>query len=135
MSRRRYKAVPLTSFIELSDDMDELLELHSQSLSLNVQAETELKLRRSEMDLIKAKLKKVRQSNSELLVTDHAVVRYLERVTGLDIEACKKEMLSKLPKDYQPSPEVELVDVEAKNLCYVIRDNLVISVTPASNPS
>lgn len=124
--RRRYTPA---EFVELSNDVDELLELLSQTESLNVLAENELKLRRAERAVIKHKLKKVRDDGASLLVSDHAVVRYLERVVGVDVEACKKEIISKLPKDYKPDKAVELVDINDK-LRYVIRDKLIISVTP-----
>lgn len=128
--RKRFKPVQFVSFLELTDDPDELMELLSQCESLNVQAENELKLRRSERDLIKSKLKKVRTNQEEIRVSDHAVVRYLERITGLDIPACKKEMLSKLPKTLKLEEPVEFIQITAEGLHYVIRDNLIISVTP-----
>lgn len=130
MSRRRFKAVKFVSFLELTDDIDELLELFSQSESLNVQAEAEMKLRRAERELLKAKLKKLRKTPSDFRVSDHAVVRYLERVVGIDIEACKKEMLAKLPKDLTYADPVQFVNISNDGLQYVIRDNLIISVTP-----
>lgn len=133
MSRKRLKPVKFVSFIELSDDVDELLELLAQSESLHTQAQNEQKLRQSERALIKDKLKVLRQKYEEPHISDHSVVRYLERVVGVDIEACKKEMISKLPKDFKPSENVEFVSVtEANNLRYVIRDNLIISVTPVA---
>lgn len=128
--RKRYRPMKFTSFLELSNNQDELLELLGQSESLNAQAENELSLRKNERNLIRRKLKKVRQNAVDLHITDHAVVRYLERVVGVDVEACKKEMLSKLPKDLQPSDKVEFVKISADGLQYVIRDNLIISVTP-----
>ena len=130
MSRRRFKPVKFVSFLELTDDVGELLELLSQAESLNVQAENELKLRRSEIDLIKAKLKKVRGEQKETHISDHAIVRYLDRVIGMDIDACKKDMLAKLPEGFTPNPEIEFVSIAVDGLQYVMRDNLIISVTP-----
>lgn len=133
--RKRFKPVRFVSFLELSDNAGELLELLGQSESLNAQAENELKLRRTERDLIKSKLRKVRADLTELTVSDHAIVRYLERMVGVDIEACKQEMLSKLPKDLSLADPVEFVQVTADGLHYVIRDNLIISVTPLKEKS
>lgn len=131
MSRKRFKPVKFVSFIELSEDTDELMELLAQSESLFTQAQNELKLRRGERQLIKDKLKKVRQNLPELTITDHAIVRYLERVKGLDMKACKQEMLSKLPPNIEKSNDPIIVTVNNHdNLSFVIRDNLIISVTP-----
>lgn len=132
MGRKRYKAVQFVSFVELTNDVGELLELLSQAESLNVQAENELKLRRSEIQLIKAKLKKVRNEQKETHVSDHAIVRYLDRIVGIDIEACKKDMLAKLPKGFNPHSEIEFVKISVDGLQYVMRDNLIISVTPTA---
>lgn len=121
------------SFVELTDNVDELLELLAQAESLHTQAQNEQKLRQSERILIKDKLKVLRKRYEEPHISDHAIVRYLERVSGIDIAACKREMLDKLPKDFKVSENVEFVNVtEANNLRYVIRDNLIISVTPIS---
>lgn len=133
--RKRYRAVKFVSFLELTNDVDELLELLGQSTSLNTQAENELLLRKTERDLIRRKLKKVRGEATELHITDHAVVRYLERVVGIDIKACKEEILSKLPKNYKSSDEVEFIKISNDDLQYVIRDNLIISVTPITTPN
>lgn len=132
MSRKRYKAVKFVSFVELTNDVDELLELFSQAESLNVQAEHELKLRRLERELIKRKLKMVRGNQKITHVSDHAIVRYLDRVIGIDIEACKRDMLAKLPKDFTPDEKVEFVKIPVDGLQYVMRDNLIISVTPTA---
>ncbi len=123
------------SFVELSDDVDELLELLSQAESLRTQAENELKLRDSEKRLIKDKLKKLRGEQKALRVSDHAIVRYLERCIGIDVEACKAEMLLKVPYDelfsnYEP---VFSALSEDNKLQFVIRDNLIVSVTPINN--
>lgn len=133
-NKKRFKPMKFVSFIELSDDTDELLEFLSQAESLNTQAETELKLRRAERDLIKKKLKKIRGDQKHLRISDHAIVRYLERVCKIDIEACKQEILSKLPNDLYTSVEPVFVTLsDDHSLQYVIRDNLIISVTPNQN--
>lgn len=130
MPRKQFKPIKFVSFIGLTDDVDELLELLSQADSLNVRAENELKLRKSERTLITDKLKVVRQRSAEPHITDHAIVRYLERVVGMDIESCKKDMLSKLPEDFRPSSKTEFVNILVDGLRYVVRENLIISVTP-----
>lgn len=131
MSRKRFKTARFVSFVELSNDTDELMELLSQAESLNAQAETELKLRRQERQLIKTRLKKVRGELPELTITDHAVVRYLERVKGVDVREIKNEILSKLPPDIKKSDDPIIVSLnDSDDLRFVIRDNLIISVTP-----
>lgn len=126
----RIKHYSLVKFIEIADDVDELIELHSQAMSLKSRATNELNLRKSELALIKNKLKVARANSSELMVSDHAVVRYLERVTGLDVDACKAELLSKMPANPKRTEGFEFTKIEGDNMQYVIRDNLIVSVTP-----
>lgn len=127
--KKRYKPLKFVSFLEMTDDPNELLELLGQAESLEVQAASELKLRKTERAVIRERLRKVRRNLQELEVSDHAIVRYLERVTGLDIEACKKEILSKLP--HEPVPiNAEVFVTISGGMRYVIRDKLIISVTP-----
>lgn len=133
MSVKRDEALKFVSFIELTDDVNELLELLGQAESLNAQAEKERKLRRTELALIQDKLKAVRQQYKDIQVTDHAIVRYLERVIGLDIEACKQEMLKKLPKGYKHSDDIQAIKLDNSDLQYIIRDNLIVSVTPTEH--
>lgn len=121
------------SFIELSNDTDELMELLSQSESLVAQAHAEHQLRQQEKRLIRDRLRVVRQNLTALTISDHAIVRYLERVSGIDIEGCKREILSKLPDNVVKSDDPIIVAVnDSDNLSFVIRDNLIISVTPSS---
>lgn len=63
-------------------------------------------------------------------VTDHAVLRYLERVKGVDIEAVR-DHIAGLCKGVQIARAVR-----AENMEFVIKDCTVVSVIPvqAQNP-
>ena len=41
-----------------------------------------------------------RLQSSDIIVSEHAILRYLERAKGLDIEAIKEEILSAIPQSY-----------------------------------
>lgn len=118
------------SIIELTDDQDELIELLSDAVSLRTLAENDVKFRAAEIALIKSKLKKLRSAQQTLRVTDHAIVRYLERKTKMDMKALRAELLGKLAHDFNPDAKEDIVEeIHTEGLRYVIRDNLIITVT------
>src|ERR1039458_6569248 len=104
MSKQRLKLVDV---LGLTDDESELLELLSSAESLTTRATKELKFRQAEKDLIRQKLKSVRLNATDVRVTDHALIRYLERVVGVDIAALREEMLKKIPADFRWTDDIE----------------------------
>lgn len=133
MSNKTYRRnlyMTLEDFIELTDDEHELIELLGHAHSLEAIAANVVKLRKTEANLIRAKLKKIRGEQKTIQVSDHAIVRYLERVTGMDVEALRKEMIAQIPDNYQFSEAVEYIPVD-NGQQYIIRDGLVITVSPA----
>lgn len=129
--RRRRQHEQMVEVINLTDDEDELIDLIADSNSMCKQAQNDLLYRQAEMRLIKTKLKKVREKSEGVRVTDHAMVRYLERVIGMDIEALRADILSKIPSDYDwKDTRVEYLNIDVGDLRYVMRDKLVITVTP-----
>src|SRR5690349_3190684 len=129
MNRRKYHE-NMMDVVDLTDDKDELIELLSNADGLQKMAQRDLNYRNAEVRLIRDKLKKVRQNTLEVAVTDHAIVRYLERVVGMDISALRADMLSKIPEDFAWSDRVEFVNIDVDGMRYVLRDRLIISVTP-----
>src|ERR1039458_5626176 len=125
MSKQRLKLVDV---LGLTDDESELLELLSSAESLTTRATKELKFRQAEKDLIRQKLKSVRLNATDVRVTDHALIRYLERVVGVDIAALREEMLKKIPADFRWTDDIEYVNLEINDLIYVVRDRLIITV-------
>ncbi len=128
--KRSIAAIGSFDFIRLTDDEEELLDLLSVAHSLQAKAEAEMRLRRRETNLIQNKLKVVRNAKPDLQITDHAIVRYLQRVLGYDVEGIRKEMLTKVPSDYLKSVEPGFLKIDVDGFQYVIRDNIIISVVP-----
>lgn len=128
--RTRYKLIDSVEYIRLTDDEEELLDVLSVAHSLEANAEATLNLRRKEVALINARLRKVRGENPSLQITDHAVVRYLERVVGLDIDSVRKDMIAKVPEDHTYDSTPGFIKIDVDGLQYVIRDNIIISVIP-----
>lgn len=63
-------------------------------------------------------------------VTDHAVLRYLERVKGIDIEAVRAELGHVVDKAIEMGAGATIVD----GVKYVLRDRCVVTVALAQEP-
>ena len=50
--------------------------------------------RNARVDSLKKQLDVVRSTSENVIVSEHAILRYLERVEGIDIEAIKHKMVS-----------------------------------------
>lgn len=62
----------------------------------------------------------------QVSVTDHAVLRYLERVKGFDVEAVRRHIV-----DMCDGPAaVGAVVVNAEGVKFEIRGNVVVTITP-----
>jgi hypothetical protein len=59
-------------------------------------------------------------------VTDHAVLRYLERVKGIDIEAARQELGHVVDRAVELGAGAAIID----GVRYVLSDRTVVTVTP-----
>lgn len=64
-------------------------------------------------------------------VSDHAVIRYLERVQGVDVEAVRRE-ISQVVATAEDHPGVS--GVVLNGLRYKIRDGVVTTILPTRSP-
>lgn len=86
---------------------------------------------RCSIDRTEKRIKLLQESAEEPFISDHAVVRYLERVKGLDIEAIKKEMM--------PDKLRAMIDTlvsgkfPTEEFTAVVKDKLVITVVTPKN--
>ena len=70
-----------------------------------------------------------------LTVTDHALVRFLERAGGLDLEALRRDLATSLDRSVRAAEKIGSGDyiVKADGLDYVIRNGCLVSVIPATD--
>ncbi len=69
-------------------------------------------------------------SKSQIRVTDHAVIRYLERVEGVDIAALRLEIARRVERGVDLGAGAVLVD----GLRYCLVENTVTTIHEASRP-
>lgn len=68
-----------------------------------------------------------KQGLSELQVTDHAVVRYIERFYQLDLEGIKKEIVADVEK-FDGALKNGAGRIKTDKLSYVIKENKIITI-------
>lgn len=73
---------------------------------------------------------KARKSN-EVIVPDHAVVRYLEKFMGVDVPAIRKSIQS----EALPAVRAGATSVEIDNCVFKLKGNVVATVYPKSEQS
>jgi hypothetical protein len=89
---------------------------------------SELKEKMKQVQSISDQMNALREK--EIVITEHAVLRYLERVKGIDIESIKKEMLPVKVKE-----QIETLGGEGKYPIgldnpgqLILKNNVVVSV-------
>jgi uncharacterized protein YlxW (UPF0749 family) len=75
---------------------------------------------------VNSEIEEAKKLAKEPSVSDHAVVRYLERAMGFDIDAVRDAILTDLVKSAMAAG---VVSVTQDGVKLVIRDNRVITVT------
>lgn len=70
---------------------------------------------------------------TSLRVSDHALLRFIERAGGLDIEVLRAELARSLARATTSAALIGTRDftVRADGLTYVIRNGIVVTILPA----
>jgi len=67
-------------------------------------------------------------------VTDHAVVRWIERAHGIDVPAIRRQIVGKVTRSVDLAEQLDErgnVTVVLDGVRYVVRDHRVITILPA----
>lgn len=83
------------------------------------------------IDRTKKKIKQLQETAEEPLISDHAIIRYLERVKGFDIEAIKKEMMPDKLRNVIGT--LNSGKFPTGEFTAVVRDKLVVTVVTPKN--
>jgi len=69
-------------------------------------------------------------------ISDHALVRFLERAGGLDIEALRASLADSLARAHDAANDIGGGDylISADGLAYVVRSGTVTTVLPEGSP-
>lgn len=116
--------------VDLPNTQEELLDLLADAESARAQIERRLAHVTGQRVAIKEKLKLVHASKARTSVSDHAVVRYLERTKGIDVESIREEILGYVPEGISASWCAELINIDTLGVALVVRDRHVVTVKP-----
>ena len=72
-------------------------------------------------------------SKQEVIVSEHAVLRYLERVKGIDLNSIKKEILSDYTLKFIEKLKGNGVFPNEKGFSLKVKDNVVITIIAKEN--
>lgn len=84
----------ITELFQMRDDLEATKADHMEKQKLYQRSVSDCTKQIQEVDKQIAELKKLNESDISVKITDHAIVRYLERVYGIDVDAFRKEILS-----------------------------------------
>ena len=86
--------------------------------------EKNLEFKRKKLESVKAKIANAQES---VIISEHAVIRYIERVLGIDIKEIEKKIVDeeteKIIKEMKPSR------IYRGDFSILIKDNIVTTVT------
>ena len=103
----------------------DLARIKSEKHSLGNQL-AELNTRASELKLQRDKIiAENKRKNDKITVSDHAIIRYLERVMGYDIENIRERILSDPVRD---SIKLGANSVKTAEATFVVHDNVIVTV-------
>jgi predicted nucleic acid-binding Zn-ribbon protein len=82
----------------------------------------------NQLNGVKEKIKKMKLANKETVITEHAMLRYLERVKGLDLEVLKKDVLPDITRDLMAKMLNANGSYPAGTHQVVVKDNTVVTI-------
>lgn len=124
----------IDKLIERSDELQsELAELKSQKSMIKSKSQSVI----DKLKDVEKNIEELRLSQTEIIVSDHAVVRYLERVMGMSIDSIKKkivtekvnELINKLGNGVFPVDDVFKITVNNKVVTTVLLNNQKTSLS------
>jgi hypothetical protein len=86
------------------------------------------KMRTEQRDLgsIDAQMSRLKQKNKVIVISEHAILRYLERVKGVDIEATKREIMP--PSAAKAAQALGPGEYQAGTHSIKVKDNVVVTI-------
>lgn len=71
---------------------------------------------------------RARKPKRTVAISDHAVLRYAERVLGFDVEAAKREIRERVGKQIDLAAAMGATRIVLDGVSYIIEDGVLITV-------
>lgn len=105
--------------------LDEEIKLAKQ---VSKEATEKVKQLESKRHSVFNQIQSLKNSSEEIVVSEHAILRYLEHVKGVNIEAIKKEMLP--DKSVETINKLSSCKIHAEDHKLVVKNRTVVTVIP-----
>ncbi len=119
--KQRTEHKRLTVLLEKLEGEMEALKMQKNSISQEIQAKN------TQVMKVRSELKKLNKASDNIIISEHAILRYLERVKKIDIELLSGEILT--PKVIEAYDKLGDGKYPINNQYkVVIKDNVVLTV-------
>ena len=78
----------------LQTRLTKALQNHKQLKSESLDIDKEINNTVTRMNVLHAQIEKIKARNKDILVTEHAILRYVERCMGFDLDQIRNEILT-----------------------------------------
>lgn len=68
--------------------------------------------------------------NEEIRISDHALLRYLERVRGIDLEELRQEVIGQLNEDAYETLGEAVIPAKNHPVKFVVKNRTIITIKP-----
>ncbi len=89
----------------------------------------EIRSKNEQINSIKSEIAKIKKRSQELIVSEHAILRYMERVLKLDVAAFANSILTDAVREEHKLIGNGTYSVNNSEYKLVIKNNVVVSVT------
>ena len=103
----------------------DLTKINSEKTRINDEL-SQLNVKASELKLLRDKaIAEIQQANVKVTVSDHAIIRYIERVMALDIESIRKRILT---DTVCQAVKLGAKSVKTADATFVVSGNVIVTV-------
>lgn len=101
--------------------LNELLRIKEELSVANRGLVRDQKMMAARFEMINAAIRQCETPAEQLMISDHAVVRWLERVEGMDLEPIRQKMRALAAGRYDPNDDHDVIVSEEEQAVIVIR--------------
>jgi hypothetical protein len=128
----KYNPTSNTQELKRLQSLQSQLKLEFRSLHENTnRIKMELMTKEKQIKEVEKKIQNLQGCDENIIVSEHAIVRYLERVYGLDLEKIKHEIIPE--KTITQAKMVGNGRYKVDDYTLLIKDNVVITVIKNDN--
>lgn len=111
--------------------LEELERMYADTLDQGRGHQRQAKLVQARASLLKEAVRAAKTQRSQIVISDHAIVRYLERVEGMDIGAIRDKLQGMLVGRVDPKEVHDVITDEDSRTVLIVKNGVVTTVMHA----